>query len=56
MFLLKKFIYFRWCHAKFFKDVACGCFVRIGIGLNQGVPIYRVTKKNQQQQLRIENF
>lgn len=34
----------RWCHAPFFKKVACGCFVRIGIGMNQGASIYRVSQ------------
>jgi len=28
----------------FFKKIACGCFVRIGIGLNQGNSIYRVAE------------
>jgi RNA polymerase-associated protein RTF1 len=34
----------KWCHAPFFKSVAQGCFVRIGIGLNQNVNIYRVAE------------
>lgn len=29
-------------HAPFFKDVAIGCFVKVGIGANQGRPVYRV--------------
>ncbi|CDW53416.1 Plus-3 domain containing protein, partial [Trichuris trichiura] len=31
-------------HAPFFKDTAIGCFVRIGIGSNNGNPVYRVAE------------
>jgi RNA polymerase-associated protein RTF1 len=41
---LSRFKIEKWCHAPFFKQVACGCFVRIGIGLNQGISIYRVAQ------------
>lgn len=34
----------KWCHAPFFKSVAQGCFVRVGIGLNLGNNIYRVAE------------
>ncbi|CAF0937717.1 unnamed protein product [Brachionus calyciflorus] len=34
----------KWCHAPFFKKVAVGCFVRIGIGNNKSVPVYRVAE------------
>ena len=39
---LSRFKIEKWCHAPFFKKVAIGCFVRVGIGLNQGVNVYRV--------------
>ena len=32
-----------WCHMPFFKKVMNGCFVRIGIGNREGVPVYRVS-------------
>lgn len=41
---LSRFRIEKWCHAPFFKKVAVGCFVRIGIGMNQGVSIYRVAE------------
>lgn len=41
---LSRFRVEKWCHAPFFKKVACGCFVRIGIGMNQGNSIYRVAE------------
>ncbi|KAA3672952.1 uncharacterized protein DEA37_0013796, partial [Paragonimus westermani] len=31
----------KWVHMPFFDDLIKGCFVRINIGLNQGVPVYR---------------
>jgi RNA polymerase-associated protein RTF1 len=40
---LSRFKIEKWCHAPFFKKVAIGCFVRVGIGLNQGVNVYRVS-------------
>ena len=39
---LSRFKIEKWCHAPFFKKVAIGCFVRVGIGMNQGVNVYRV--------------
>jgi hypothetical protein len=39
---LKLFILYRWCHSSFFPNVAKGAFVRINIGQNNGVPVYRV--------------
>ncbi|KAG1651555.1 RNA polymerase-associated protein RTF1 [Nymphon striatum] len=33
-----------WCHAPFFKSTACGCYVRIGIGAHEGIPVYRVAE------------
>lgn len=41
---LSRFRIEKWCHAPFFKKVAVGCFVRIGIGMNQGTSIYRVAE------------
>lgn len=32
----------KWCHAPFFASVAKGAFVRINIGQNNGVPVYRI--------------
>lgn len=33
-----------WCHAPFFNKTCTGCFVRIGIGNNEGRPVYRVAE------------
>lgn len=41
---LSRFRIEKWVHAPFFKKIACGCFVRIGIGLNGGASIYRVAE------------
>jgi RNA polymerase-associated protein RTF1 len=41
---LSRFKIEKWCHAPFFKKVATGCFVRVGIGNNHGIPIYRVAE------------
>ncbi len=41
---LSRFRIEKWCHAPFFKKIACGCFVRIGIGMNAGTSIYRVAE------------
>lgn len=41
---LSRFRIEKWVHAPFFKKIACGCFVRIGIGLNAGNSIYRVAE------------
>ncbi|KAA0198443.1 RNA polymerase-associated protein RTF1 protein [Fasciolopsis buskii] len=38
---LSRFKLEKWVHMPFFDDLVKGCFVRIHIGLNQGVPIYR---------------
>ncbi|THD26144.1 RNA polymerase associated protein RTF1 [Fasciola hepatica] len=38
---LSRFKLEKWVHMPFFDDLIKGCFVRIHIGLNQGVPIYR---------------
>lgn len=32
----------KWCHLPFFKKLATGCFVRVGIGMNKGESVYRV--------------
>ncbi|CAG0904466.1 unnamed protein product [Cyprideis torosa] len=43
MMKLSRFKCERWCHLPFFKKLATGCFVRVGIGNNpQGEPVYRV--------------
>ncbi|GFV35099.1 RNA polymerase-associated protein RTF1 homolog [Trichonephila clavipes] len=34
----------RWVHAPFFTKTVVGCFVRIGIGANNGNPVYRVAE------------
>ncbi|XP_035222295.1 RNA polymerase-associated protein RTF1 homolog [Stegodyphus dumicola] len=34
----------RWVHAPFFTKTVTGCFVRIGIGSNEGRPVYRVAE------------
>lgn len=34
----------RWVHAPFFTKTVTGCFVRIGIGTNDGRPVYRVAE------------
>eukprot|EP00053_Salpingoeca_punica_P013401 m.121223 g.121223 ORF g.121223 m.121223 type:complete len:615 (+) comp16197_c0_seq2:1108-2952(+) len=34
----------QWCHETFFKDLVTGCFVRIGIGQNEGTAVYRVAQ------------
>ncbi|CAL1277548.1 unnamed protein product [Larinioides sclopetarius] len=34
----------RWVHAPFFAKTVIGCFVRIGIGANNGNPVYRVAE------------
>lgn len=34
----------KWCHAPFFSEVSCGCFVKIGIGNNISGPVYRVAE------------
>ena len=34
---------YRWVHMPFFEDLVKGCFVRIGIGQNEGRSIYRVS-------------
>lgn len=41
---LSRFRIEKWVHAPFFKKIASGCFVRIGIGLNAGNSIYRVAE------------
>ncbi|KAF5398874.1 RNA polymerase-associated protein RTF1 [Paragonimus heterotremus] len=38
---LSRFKIEKWVHMPFFDDLIKGCFVRINIGLNQGVPVYR---------------
>ena len=35
---------FSWVHMPFFKDTILGCYVRIGIGQNEGTPVYRVRR------------
>lgn len=40
--ILTRFRMEKWCHAPFFADVAKGAFVRINIGQNNGMPVYRV--------------
>lgn len=34
----------KWCHTPFFKKVAIGCYVRIGIGNNKGMPVYQIAE------------
>lgn len=34
----------KWVHAPFFAKTISGCFVRIGIGTNDGRPVYRVAE------------
>lgn len=34
----------RWCHEPFFADLVKDCFVRIGIGVHEGVQVYRCAK------------
>lgn len=34
----------RWVHAPFFSKTVVGCFVRVGIGSNNGRPVYRVAE------------
>ncbi|UYV83172.1 RTF1 [Cordylochernes scorpioides] len=34
----------KWCHAPFFNKTVIGCFVRVGIGNNNGIPVYRVAE------------
>lgn len=34
----------RWVHAPFFERAVIGCFVRIGIGTNNGKPVYRIAE------------
>ncbi|XP_065567291.1 RNA polymerase-associated protein RTF1 homolog [Artemia franciscana] len=34
----------KWVHSPFLEKVACGCFVRIGIGQNSGKSVYRVAE------------
>lgn len=34
----------RWVHAPFFAKTVTGCFVRVGIGSNNGRPVYRVAE------------
>ncbi len=41
---LSRFRIEKWCHAPFFKKIALGCFVRIGIGMNAGTSIYRAAE------------
>ncbi|CAH8485801.1 unnamed protein product [Schistosoma turkestanicum] len=38
---LSRFKMEKWVHMPFFDNLIKGCFVRINIGLHQGVPIYR---------------
>ncbi|CAH8521271.1 unnamed protein product [Heterobilharzia americana] len=38
---LSRFKMEKWVHMPFFDSLVKGCFVRINIGLHQGVPIYR---------------
>ncbi|CAF3326800.1 unnamed protein product [Rotaria socialis] len=40
--ILSRFRMEKWCHAPFFNQVVKGAFVRINIGQNNGVTIYRV--------------
>ena len=34
----------KWCHMPFFSKTVVGCFVKIGIGSNDGRPVYRVAQ------------
>nr|CAH8840974.1 unnamed protein product [Trichobilharzia regenti] len=38
---LSRFKMEKWVHMPFFDNLVKGCFVRINIGLHQGVPVYR---------------
>lgn len=41
---LSRFKLEKWVHAPFFGKTVIGCFVRIGIGTNDGRPVYRVAE------------
>ncbi|KAG8195196.1 hypothetical protein JTE90_027940 [Oedothorax gibbosus] len=41
---LSRFKLEKWVHAPFFAKTVTGCFVRIGIGTNDGRPVYRVAE------------
>uniref|UniRef100_A0A1I8AWR8 Plus3 domain-containing protein n=1 Tax=Steinernema glaseri TaxID=37863 RepID=A0A1I8AWR8_9BILA len=41
---LSRFKLSQFCHTPFFKQYVVGCFVRIGIGSNQGKSVYRVAQ------------
>ncbi|KAI1720458.1 plus-3 domain-containing protein [Ditylenchus destructor] len=41
---LSRFKLAQFCHAPFFKKMATGCFVRIGIGNHDGKAVYRVAQ------------
>ena len=34
----------KWVHAPFFKQAVVGCFVRVGIGMNNSKSVYRVAE------------
>jgi RNA polymerase-associated protein RTF1 len=36
----------RFVHLPFFNDLAIGCYVRVGIGQNNGISVYRVSFKS----------
>eukprot|EP00116_Pleurobrachia_bachei_P001986 sb/3462248/ len=41
---LSRFKLERWVHFPFFKNICCGCYIRIGIGDKMGKKIYRVAE------------
>ena len=41
---LSRFKLEKWVHLPFFKELVCGCFIRIGIGDKLGKKIYRVAE------------
>lgn len=41
---LSRFKMERWCHMPYFKKTVVGCYVRIGIGQNNGKSVYRVAE------------
>uniref|UniRef100_H2Z3Z7 RNA polymerase-associated protein RTF1 homolog n=1 Tax=Ciona savignyi TaxID=51511 RepID=H2Z3Z7_CIOSA len=41
---LSRFKLEKWVHLPFFKETCSGCFVRIGIGNNNGRPVYRIAE------------
>ncbi|KAI0981095.1 hypothetical protein GJ496_001498 [Pomphorhynchus laevis] len=34
----------KWCHAPFFREVALGSFVRVGVGIANSDPVYRIAE------------